>query len=174
MKRLFLWVVIAVVALEGSGFAQARAPRPGDFWLQQFAFGVTGELAGGLLGLGVLSAACAQFESVCFSPSYGLLYLPVSGGARDPAFLMMNLGRAAGALAGVAIAGALYGIEGNIVVAYMASGLWFLSTKVFPLTTLPTVPAVVATVSYNWGAKMRSSKKPATLAWQMQLVSLRF
>lgn len=177
MKKILVGVVLALLFWESSALAQARAPRPGDLWVAQFASGVVGEIAGGVLGLGVLAAACAQIESFCLflEPSHLLLHLPVRGWTREPAFLVINLGRAAGALAGVAIFGALHGIEGNIVVAYMASGIWFITATAFPIIALPTVPALVATVGYQWGAKMkRPQSKAMDFSWQVPLISLWF
>lgn len=177
MKRILLLAAVLAL-LESAALAQARAPRPGDLWVAQFASGVAGEITGGVFGLGVLAAACAHSESFCvFLESAHLsLHLPTRGWTREPAFLMINLGRAAGALAGVAIFGALHGIEGNIVVAYIASGIWFITATAFPIVALPTVPALVATAGYQWGAKMKPQKKApdGSLSWQMPLISLRF
>ncbi len=176
MKKILLCVVLVLFVWEFTVSAQARAPRPGDFWVQQFASGVVGEIAGGVLGLGVLAAACAQIESFCafLHPAYLSLHLPAKGWTREPAFLMMNLGRAAGALAGVAIFGAIHEIQGNIVVAYMASGAWFITATAFPILALPTVPALVATAGFQWGAKLKSGKKATNFSWYMPLISLTF
>lgn len=174
MKKIFLWAVLALFVWEFAVSAQGRAPRPSDFWASQFASGVVGEIAGGVLGLGVLGAACAQIESFCafLHPSYLPLHLPAEGWTREPAFLMINLGRAAGALAGVAIFGAIHEIQGNILVAYIASGAWFITATAFPIVALPTVPALVATAGFQWGAKMKPQKKASS--WYMPLISLAF
>ncbi len=108
--------------------------------------------------------------------------------------------RALGASTGVVLAGHRLGVSGNIFMAYLANGLWLtiqaamifftkvsvyekdmndyekflLGVEEFLLDT-PGIPAVLATIGYNIGAKMQSDQsKPAALSWQMPLVALKF
>ena len=90
----------------------------------------------------------------------------------------MSLGRALGASTGVVLAGLRYGVDGNIWGAYLATGLWFIGETFTPLEYVliwPGIPAALATIGYNIGAKMKSDKsKPAALGWYLPLVALRF
>jgi len=138
-----------------SAFAE---PKASDYSWLEFWSGEVGAIGGGALGY-LMSSRCVGYSCI------GVV------------FRWMNVGRALGASTLVAVAGQLLGVEGNIGAAYLATGLlWFgVSLLVTNLSILPGVPAALATIGYNIGAKMKSDKsKPAALSWQLPLVAWRF
>ena len=189
MRNVRVWIGLTVVALVVSGIGVgARAePKPSDYWVAEFVGGEVSAIGGG--GLGFLISVKLFPESNCdlncrFSRP-DLLDL-----------LLMNLGRALGASTGVVLAGASQQVDGNIWGAYLATGIWFadsllewycsnyyncvwyssplLQVNLF-VTFIPGIPAALATIGYNIGAKMKSDKsKPAPLGWHLPLISVKF
>jgi hypothetical protein len=82
------------------------------------------------------------------------------------------MGRGIGALAGVALAGFLRGVEGNIWAGFLATQAWVAASQHFFLLKFPLVPALVATAAYSWGARLKSPR--ASPGWSVTLVSERF
>lgn len=193
-QKLWIGLVLVTLGLLSVGMAvqahgESRPPRPSDFWGHELVLGWYSSIAGGFVGLLFL----------CHYPGYpdlkwgfmdcNLLYRMLTGRdmLRDMSDYHLlfysllafggNLGRALGASTGVVLAGMMFGVDGNIWGAYLTTGLWFVTTLYVErwLPLVPLVPALVATIGYNWGAKMKSEKsRSAALGWKLPLVHLRF
>ncbi len=185
-----LWIGLVILGLLSAGVVvqaeEQRSPQPSDFWGQELVLGWYGSIVGGFVG----SYLCRYKEA--FNPALArglidcdLLHRFLTGeDILDISWLSglhhmifgMNLGRALGASTGVVLAGSAFGIDGNIWAAYGATGLWFVATLYMEwLQLVPLVPALVATIGYNWGAKVKSEKsRSAALGWGLPLVNLRF
>lgn len=164
---LVLWPAAAANA--------APAPQPIDYIALEFIFGLQGALLGGGAGfyttyftMTILHPCpAAQPERRACELGTSLLALLVGP----------NLGIPPGAtFLGVALAGALVGVEGNLWLSLAGSivgtllgsalaGNWVLEPTDFSLVVNPvTMAALGATLGYNVGAKMRTpSATPATL-----------
>ncbi|MBI3460446.1 hypothetical protein HY009_05910 [Candidatus Acetothermia bacterium] len=185
MRGAYLWIGLAVVALvvSGLGISAKAEPKPSDYWSQEFFFAELGAVGGGIMGF-VVCAASGSSDNCKYMYSLLTGESDVCGGGLCNSFLVgISLGRALGASTGVVLTGWILGVEGNILAAYLATGLWFISPGLLPFLPVewreifwaPLVPAIVATISYNIGAKMKSDKsKPVGLSWHLPLVALRF
>lgn len=187
MRKARLWIGLAMVTLVvwGMGLSAFAEPKPSDFLMEEFVGGELGAIGGGVLGVGMVNviASITGASSRCDGWEDCL-----SG-----ALLGVNLGRALGASTGVILAGTERGVEGNIWGAYLATGLWSVVSPIILAKTLikgsrqdellllaflsaaPGIPAALATIGYNIGAKLKSDKsKPAALSWSLPVVALRF
>jgi hypothetical protein len=66
----------------------------------------------------------------------------------------------------------MHGVEGNIWAAFIATQAWVAASQQIFLLKVPLVPALVATIAYNWGA--RAQRTPAALGWSFSAIELRF
>jgi len=165
-----------LVVISGSALAQ-RSPA----WAEGFLAAEVGAVIGGAIGLGTVHTACIRVERSC-DPLYRLVVLqqrvPIEGDPlsviklNSPGFHTVNMGRGIGALAGVALIGVMHGVEGNIWAAFIATQAWVAASQQVFILKVPLVPALVATVAYNWGA--RASKTHAAPAWSFSAIELKF
>lgn len=173
----YLWVSVVLVALVGGSVWAQRSP----LWAEELAGAEVGALLGGAIGLGTVHATCVRFERSC-DPLYRIIVLqqriPIEGDPlsiiklTSPGFHTVNMGRGIGALAGVALIGVMHGVEGNIWAAFIATQAWVAASQQIFLLKAPLVPALVATVAYNWGA--RAQRTPAAVGWSFSAIELRF
>lgn len=175
----YFGVSLALVVLVGSSVLAQKTPQ--SFWAEEFLAAEVGAVLGGAIGLGTVHTACMRIERSC-DPLYRLVVLqqriPIEGDPlsviklTSPGFHTVNMGRGIGALAGVALIGLMRGVEGNIWAAFLATQAWVAaSQQIFPLK-VPLVPALVATIAYNWGAKMKAHKTSAS--WSLPLIEAHF
>lgn len=177
----YLGVSLAIAAIAGMSTGALAQKSPRSFWTEEFLAAEVGAVLGGAIGLGIVHTACVRVEQSC-DPLYRLVVLqrriPIEGDLlsviklTSPGFHTVNMGRGIGALAGVALIGLLRGVEGNIWAAFLATQVWVAASQQIFLLKAPLVPALVATVAYNWGAKMKTHKAPA--AWSLPLLEARF
>lgn len=176
-----LRVSVVLVALVGGSVLAQEIPA--GLWAKELAGAEVGALVGGAIGLGTVHATCMRFEQSC-DPLYRIIVLqqrvPIEGDPlsviklTSPGFQTVNMGRGIGALAGVALIGVMHGVEGNIWAAFLATQAWVVASQHVFLLKAPLVPALVATVAYNWGATMKGQRTPAGLAWRFSAIELRF
>jgi hypothetical protein len=167
-----------LVAISGSALAQRS---PASFWGEGLLAAEVGAVIGGAIGLGTVHTACIRVERSC-DPLYKIVVLqqrlPIEDDLfsvirlNSPGFHTVNMGRGIGALAGVALAGFLRGVEGNIWAGFLATQAWVAASQHFFLLKFPLVPALVATAAYSWGARLKSPR--ASPGWSVTLVSERF
>lgn len=176
-SRIALIALFAVALSMGEGtfapmpvLAQPAA-QASDYVFLEFVFGLQGALLGGGAG---------------FYATYVALTILQPCPTEQPERRACELGQSLIALAvgpsvgippgatflGVALAGALVGVEGNLSLALVGSivgtllggalaGNWILEPTDFSLVVNPvTMAALGATVGYNIGAKMRHSPPP--------------
>jgi|GEM_PF-1624285 len=177
----YIGASLALLVLVGSSALAQRSPA--SFWTEEFLAAEVGAVIGGAIGLGTVHTACVRVESSC-DPLYKLVVLqqriPIEGDPlsiirlNSPGFHTVNMGRGIGALAGVALVGVMRGVEGNIWAAFLATQAWVAASQQIFLLKVPLVPALVATVAYNWGAKMKAPKTPAAPAWSFSAIELKF
>lgn len=175
----YFGVSVAVLVLVGSSVLAQQTPQ--SFWAEEFLAAEVGAVLGGAIGLGTVHTACMRIERSC-DPLYKLVVLqqriPIEGDPlsviklNSPGFHTVNMGRGIGALAGVALIGLMRGVEGNIWAAFLATQAWVAASQQVFLLKVPLVPALVATIAYNWGAKMKAQKTSAS--WSIPLVAARF
>ena len=168
MNMKYLGVSVTVLMLVGSSALAQKTPE--SFWAEEFLAAEVGAVLGGAIGLGTVHTACMRVEKSC-DPLYRLIVLqqriPIEGDPlsiiklTSPGFHTVNMGRGIGALAGVALIGVMHGVRGNIWAAFLAIQAWVAASQQIFLLKAPLVPALVATVAYNWGATMRPSPRPA-------------
>lgn len=180
MLRHFCVSLILVALVGGSVLAQKS---PSSLWAEELAGAEVGALLGGAIGLGTVHATCVRFEKSC-DPLYRIIVLqqrvPVEGDPlsviklTSPGFHSVNMGRGIGALAGVALIGVMHGVQGNIWAAFIATQAWVAASQQVFLLKLPLVPALVATVAYNWGATTKAPRTPAAVGWSFSAIELRF
>lgn len=181
MRRIYLWVVLVVTVLSVtnlSTIAQEESPQPSDYWVAEFLIGEIGAILGGSLGLSIYDAYWDHIFRWLYNREpcsgylkRGFLFCPDDWGET----FLLNLGRALGASTGVVLTGLLVGVEGNILGAYLATGLWFAACNRNSCWIIPFVPAFVAIVGYNIGAKMKADKgKSPALGWRLPLFEWRF
>ncbi len=177
--RKYLCVIVVLVALVGGSAWAQRSPT--SVWAEELIGAEVGALIGGAIGLGTVHTTCVRFEKSC-DPLYRIIVLqqriPIEGDLlsviklTSPGFHTINMGRGIGALAGVALIGVMRGIEGNIWAAFLATQAWVAASQRIFLLKAPLVPALVATIAYNWGARGKTQTAPA--AWGLSLFAARF
>jgi len=175
----YLGVSMALLVLVGSSASAQKTPQ--GLWAEEFLAAEIGAVIGGAIGLGTVHTACMRVERSC-DPLYRLVVLqqriPIEGDPlsiiklTSPGFHTVNMGRGIGALAGVALIGVVHGVEGNIWAAFIATQAWVAASQQIFILKVPLVPALVATVAYNWGAKMKAQTAPA--AWSFSVLAARF
>lgn len=182
MNMKYFGVSVAVLMLvSGSALAQKT---PESFLAEEFLAAEVGAVIGGAIGLGTVHTACMRVEKSC-DPLYRIIVLqqrvPIEGDPlsviklTSPGFLTVNMGRGIGALAGVALIGVMRGVEGNIWAAFLATQAWVAASQQIFLLKVPLVPALVATIAYNWGAKMKPTRGvPGAAWWSLPLFATRF
>ena len=197
MQNVRAWFGLALVTVVVWGMGSSAFAEPN--W-QEFWSGELGALGGGFVGASLCLFGRTPCEALMHkvldqnvfqltkkNPSayvqgcgdYGLVCV----------FFGMNIGRALGASTGVVLSGSAYGVEGNILAAYIATGVWLVSSillsklgvdgnaisQYIQYMIIPGIPAALATIGYNIGAKMKSDKsKPAALGWYMPLIAVKF
>jgi len=173
VRQWMCGVVVAAVIIGAQGWAApAMATQPSDYYLSEFVTAEIGAIAGGFLGL-MTGWAVAQ-----------------GAGLADKAFYEWpagwtggwSMGRSLGASVGVTWNGESWGVQGNVLMAYLLPGVML---SVFPIVGLlhladsnliftaiphlPFVPAALAVIGYNIGAKMKGTGQPASLPWTLDL-----
>jgi hypothetical protein len=172
-RRVLISIVVcALIVCFVSGELRAERPvQPMDYLLLEFLFGVQGAIVGGGLGFYatywtlsiVQPCPTAQPERRACELGTSLISLIVGP----------NLGIPPGAtFLGVALAGAIVGVEGNILLAFAGSivgtivgaavaGNWVVEPTDFSLVVNPvTMAALGATIGYNIGATVPSEFAP--------------
>jgi hypothetical protein len=177
----YIGVSLALLVLVSSSALAQRSPE--RLWAEEFLAAQVGAVIGGAIGLGTVHTACIRVERSC-DPLYRLIVLqqriPIEGDPlsviklTSPGFHTVNMGRGIGALAGVALIGVMHGVEGNIWAAFIATQAWVAASQQIFLLKVPLVPALIATVAYNWGAKMKAPKTSAALGWSFSAIELKF
>ena len=185
VRRLVCGVVVVVAVIFGSlGWtAPAMAKQPSDYYLAEFVPAEFGAIAGGVI---------AGFASFSLT---GLIWVVDGKEFYDYQRWALvlggwGMGRAFGAGLGATWTGESYGIQGNVIMAYLLPGVslvvlpisWFLgfleASNINPLAIphLPLVPAVLAVIGFNMGAKVKDTGQPASLPWSLDLpvLSLEF
>ena len=201
MRNVRAWIGLAMVTVVvcGMGLSAFAEPKPSDrhpsdYYLSEFWLGELGAIVGGFIN----GFICDNIEECRWkSPDFSLSYLlSCQVGLQEycerwqkgwSSFLSLVPGRALGASIGVIYAGSRNGIEGNIWGTLAMTGSWLALTTFTGLVEIPVldavgnaarmplVPAILATIGYNLGARMKSDKsKPAALDWYLPLVALRF
>ena len=179
VRRWVCGVVAAAMILGSLGWSElAMAEQPADYYGSEFWFAEFGAFFGGFVGY-----FAASESGFC------------SGGIHSNSFffswdicpmLFWDTGRALGAGLGVTFTGLNYGVEGNVLMAHLLplvslTGTALLKYTVprldplaplFALIHLPGVPALLATIGYNIGAKMKDTGQPASLPWRLDLPML--
>ncbi len=171
----YLSVSVVLIALVGGSALAQRSP----LWVEELAGAQIGAMVGGAIGLGTVHATCVRFEQSC-DPLYRIIVLqrrvPIEGDPlsvlklSSPGFQSVNMGRGIGAVAGVALVGVMRGVQGNIWAAFLATQAWVAASQQIFLLKAPLVPALIATIAYNWGA--RAPQAPAPLSFSA--IELRF
>lgn len=166
-RKIFFCALVVVLVLFPLGeelrAAPERSPSPIDYVLLEFLFGVQGAIVGGGVGFYAtywtlsLVQPCppAQPERRACELGASLISLIVGP----------NLGIPPGAtFLGVSVAGALVGVRGNLLLAFLGSmvgtvigavlaGHWVIEPTDFSLVVNPvTMAALGATIGYNIGA----------------------
>lgn len=177
--RVLVGLVIVALSLSSMEVVvhaeEQRPPQPEDFWVTEFWGGEIGAILGGVIGFYIeenywdwdqLYRWLYGRENPCRGYfKRGVLFCPYDRGQLLP----FHFGRALGASTGVVLTGLQAGVDGNILGAYLATGLWFAASSYLILIEspmeefhvlwiMPYVPAFLATVGYNIGAKMRSDR----------------
>jgi len=173
IKKILTCVVVgALVLFLASEELRAERPvQPTDYLLLEFLFGVQGAIVGGGLGFYatywtlsiVQPCPTAQPERRACELGTSLISLIVGP----------NLGIPPGAtFLGVALAGAIVGVEGNMLLAFAGSivgtivgaavaGNWVIEPTDFSLVVNPvTMAALGATIGYNIGATVPRGVAP--------------
>lgn len=172
-------VLMAILAMSPEVLAQKT---PSSFWAEELLGAEVGAVIGGAIGLATVHTTCVQFEKSC-DPLYRVLVLQQRISFEDPlavikltspGFHTVNMGRALGALAGVALMGLMRGVEGNIWAAFLATQAWLAGSREFFILKAPLMPALVATVAYNWEAKLKAQKTSPAPSWSFTLIESRF
>ncbi|MCI2430841.1 hypothetical protein LM602_07195 [Candidatus Acetothermia bacterium] len=171
-SRIVLAALLACgVFLASSASAPALAQpsaQASDYVVLEFVFGLQGALLGGGAGFYATYFALTIFQPCpTAQPERRACEL---GRSLVALLVGPNLGIPPGAtFLGVALAGALVGVEGNLWLALVGSiagtllggalaGNWILEPTDFSLVVNPvTMAALGATVGYNIGARMRNS-----------------
>lgn len=165
-KAIVALVLVMLLALASPSFAGAS--QASDYIFIEFVFGLQGALLGGGAGFYATHLAltifspCPEVQPERRACELGTSLLALLVGP--------NFGIPPGAtFLGVALAGALVGVEGNLWLSLAGSiagtflgsalaGNWVLEPTDFSLVVNPvTMAALGATVGYNIGAKMRAS-----------------
>lgn len=170
-KKVSLGALVILFAL-WSVTEEVRAESPVDYIFLEFLFGVQGALVGGGLGFYAtywtlsLVQPCPSVQPERRACELGTTLISLIVGP--------NIGIPPGAtFLGVALAGALMGVQGNILVAFAGSvvgtvvgaavaGNWVIEPTDFSLVVNPvTMAALGATIGYNIGATMTANGEPA-------------
>ncbi len=185
-QKIFIAVAGSLLVLASvSQELRAEHPmQPIDYIFLEFLFGVQGAIVGGGLGFYatywtlsiVQPCPTTQPERRACELGTSLISLIVGP----------NLGIPPGAtFLGVALAGAIVSVRGNILLAFAGSvvgtivgaavaGNWVLEPTDFSLVVNPvTMAALGATLGYNIGATIAFPQEPA-LTYRVVLVELRF
>ncbi len=169
-KRFLLCALVLVLALssvaEEVRAGSERPTRPMDYIFLEFLFGVQGAIVGGGLGFYAtywtlsLVQPCPPVQPERRACELGTSLISLLVGP--------NLGIPPGAtFLGVSLAGAIVGVQGNILLAFLGSivgtvagaalaGNWVIEPTDFSLVVNPvTMAALGATIGYNIGATAR-------------------
>jgi hypothetical protein len=194
-------LILVTLALVATG-ADAKAAQPGDYLVSEILNGEVGAIEGGVVGwivchpapIGLIFAPPPTRVAVVVSLVQATEASPqprclgeniadwgLAGTFLDSPSLWIDLGRAVGASTGVVRTGLDSGVEGNIGLAYGATLLWAILTEYELhldkniIVDVPFLPDFIATIAFNWGAKMKGNNTQAVnLSWQLPLFDLSF
>jgi hypothetical protein len=185
-KRVLISIVVcALIVCFVSGELRAERPmQPTDYLFLEFLFGVQGAIVGGGLGFYAtywtlsLVQPCPPTQPERRACELGTSLISLIVGP--------NLGIPPGAtFLGVALAGAIVGVQGNVFLAFAGSivgtivgtavaGNWVLEPTDLSLVVNPvTMAALGATLGYNIGATIAPPQE-STLTYRVVLLERRF
>jgi hypothetical protein len=185
-KRVLISIVVyMLIVCFVSGEVRAERPvQPMDYLLLEFLFGVQGAIVGGGLGFYAtywtlsLVQPCPPTQPERRACELGTSLISLIVGP--------NLGIPPGAtFLGVALAGAIVGVQGNVFLAFAGSivgtivgtavaGNWVLEPTDLSLVVNPvTMAALGATLGYNIGATIAPPQE-STLTYRVVLFERRF
>jgi len=185
-KKISVCALVMLLALWSvTGEVRAERPvQPTDYIFLEFLFGVQGAILGGGLGFyatyWTLSAMqpCPPAQPERRACELGTTLISLIVGP--------NLGIPPGAtFLGVALAGTIVGVQGNVLLAFAGSilgtlvgaavaGNWVIEPTDFSLVVNPvTMAALGATIGYNIGATVTESEE-STPAYRFTLFERRF
>jgi hypothetical protein len=185
-KRVLISIVVyMLIVCFVSGEVRAERPvQPMDYLLLEFLFGVQGAIVGGGLGFYAtywtlsLVQPCPPTQPERRACELGTSLISLIVGP--------NLGIPPGAtFLGVALAGAIVGVQGNVFLAFAGSivgtivgtavaGNWVLEPTDLSLVVNPvTMAALGATLGYNIGATIAPPQE-STLTYRVVLLERRF
>jgi hypothetical protein len=185
-KRVLISIVVcALIVCFVSGELRAERPmQPTDYIFLEFLFGVQGAIVGG--GLGFYATYWTLSVVQPCPPTQPERRACELGTSLISLIVGPNLGIPPGAtFLGVALAGAIVSVRGNILLAFAGSivgtvvgaavaGNWVIEPTDFSLVVNPvTMAALGATVGYNIGAMTAYPHEPA-LTYRVVLVERRF
>jgi len=172
VRRWVCGVVVVAVIFGALGWsAPAMAKQPSDYYDEEFWYAEIGAFLGGFVGLGGAFSGTWQGQW-----TWGMM-------------------RALGAGLGVFSAGEIYNVQGNVVMAFILPGILLtihpafgmlsiesLHLKIFAsagitfslngllgMPYVPLMPAVLAVIGFNMGAKVKDTGQPASLPWRLDL-----
>jgi hypothetical protein len=185
-KRVLISIVVymLIVCLVSGELRAERPVQPMDYLLLEFLFGVQGAIVGGGLGFYAtywtlsLVQPCPPTQPERRACELGTSLISLIVGP--------NLGIPPGAtFLGVALAGAIVGVQGNVFLAFAGSivgtivgtavaGNWVLEPTDLSLVVNPvTMAALGATLGYNIGATIALPQE-STLTYRVVLLERRF
>jgi hypothetical protein len=185
-KRVLISIVVymLIVCLVSGEVRAERPVQPMDYLLLEFLFGVQGAIVGGGLGFYAtywtlsLVQPCPPTQPERRACELGTSLISLIVGP--------NLGIPPGAtFLGVALAGAIVGVQGNVFLAFAGSivgtivgtavaGNWVLEPTDLSLVVNPvTMAALGATLGYNIGATIAPPQE-STLTYRVVLLERRF
>jgi hypothetical protein len=185
-KRVLISIVVymLIVCLVSGEVRAERPVQPMDYLLLEFLFGVQGAIVGGGLGFYAtywtlsLVQPCPPTQPERRACELGTSLISLIVGP--------NLGIPPGAtFLGVALAGAIVGVQGNVFLAFAGSivgtivgtavaGNWVLEPTDLSLVVNPvTMAALGATLGYNIGATITPPQE-STLTYRVVLLERRF
>jgi hypothetical protein len=185
-KRVLISIVVcALIVCLVSGEVRAERPRQStDYLFLEFLFGVQGAIVGG--GLGFYATYWTLSLVQPCPPTQPERRACELGTSLISLIIGPNLGIPPGAtFLGVALAGAIVGVQGNVFLAFTGSivgtivgtavaGNWVLEPTDLSLVVNPvTMAALGATLGYNIGATIAPPQE-STLTYRVVLLERRF
>lgn len=170
-KKIFVFALAMLMALPAAEGRAERLTRPTDYIVLEFLFGVQGAILGGGLGFYAtywtlsLMQPCPPAQPERRACELGTTLISLIVGP--------NLGIPPGAtFLGVALAGTLVGVQGNVLLGFAGSvlgtlvgaavaGNWVVEPTDLSLVVNPvTMAALGATIGYNIGATVPQGPTP--------------
>lgn len=184
LGRYALAAALAFLSIGEPEVHAERPPQPTDYLVIEFIFGLQGALLGGSAGfygtyltLSIVQP-CPPDQPERRACELGISLISLIVGP--------NLGIPPGAaFLGVSVAGAIVGVQGNLLWAFVGSiagtlmglalaGNWVLEPTDFSLIVNPvTMAALGATIGYNIGATIEAAKSPVP-TYELALFEWRF